>query len=105
VLRAARRDRGWSLEQLSCRTRIQVERLAEIEHGQIGNCGAAVYARGHIRAIAAALQLDPQPLIDALAAYDPPVPPLLTALRKHLPADVPTAAEVAPTAPVPSLPR
>ena len=35
--RAARRDRGWSLDQLSYRTRIRVERLAEIERGQVDN--------------------------------------------------------------------
>jgi len=65
-----------------------VERLAEIEQGQVDNCGAAVYARGHLRAIAAALQLDPQPLIDALDAHQPPAPPPQRTMRIHLPAVV-----------------
>lgn len=86
-LRTARLDRGWSLDQLSDRTRISVTRLAEIEQGHVDNCGAAVYARGHVRAIAGTLQLDPQPLLDALAAYPAPAPPPGdTSARIHRPA-------------------
>ncbi|MGZ4575909.1 MAG: helix-turn-helix domain-containing protein [Mycobacteriaceae bacterium] len=73
-LRTARRERGWSLEELSNRTCIKTQRLAEIEQGQVGSCGAAVYARGHLRAIAAILQIDPHPLIEALVSEEPPTP-------------------------------
>ena len=73
-LRTARRERGWSLEELSNRTCITTQRLAEIEQGEVSSCGAAVYARGHLRAIAAVLQIDPQPLIEALVSEEPPAP-------------------------------
>ncbi len=72
-LRSARRERGWSLEELSERTCIKAQRLAEIEQGRVDSCGAAVYARGHLRAIAGALRLDPQPVIEALGS--PTTPP------------------------------
>ncbi|MGZ4619825.1 MAG: helix-turn-helix domain-containing protein [Frankiaceae bacterium] len=86
-LLAARRARGWSLDDLSGRTRISVERLAEIEQGCVDNCGAAVYARGHLRAVANALQIDPQPLLDALVAPSPtPAPD--ASVRVHRPAVV-----------------
>ena len=74
ALRTARRERGWSLEELSNRTCITTQRLAEIEQGEVSNCGPAVYARGHLRAIAAVLQIDPQPLIEALVSEEPPAP-------------------------------
>jgi transcriptional regulator with XRE-family HTH domain len=67
-LRSARRERGWSLEELSQRTCIKAQRLAEIEQGRVDSCGPAVYARGHRRAIASALRIDPQPVIEALVA-------------------------------------
>ena len=70
-LRGARRERGWSLEELSQRTCITVQRLAEIEQGRVDSCGPAVYARGHLRAIAGALRIDPQPVIEALVADEP----------------------------------
>ena len=73
-LRTARRERGWSLEELSNRTCIKTQRLAEIEQGEVSSCGPAVYARGHLRAIAAVLQVDPQPLIEALVSEEPPAP-------------------------------
>jgi cytoskeletal protein RodZ len=47
---------------------------AEIEQGEVSSCGPAVYARGHLRAIAAVLQIDPQPLIEALVSEEPPAP-------------------------------
>ena len=74
ALRTARRERGWSLEELSNRTCIKTQRLAEIEQGEVSSCGPAVYARGHLRAIAAVLQIDPQPLIEALVSDEPPPP-------------------------------
>ncbi len=73
-LRTARRERGWSREELSHRTCIKTQRLAEIEQGEVSSCGPAVYARGHLRAIAAVLQVDPQPLIEALVREEPPSP-------------------------------
>ncbi len=71
-LRAARRERGWSLEKLYQRTCINAQRLAEIEQGRVDSCGAAVYTRGHLRAIAVALRLDPQPVIEAIVTDEPP---------------------------------
>lgn len=87
TLLAARRARGWSLDELSGRTRISVERLAEIEQGCVDNCGTSMYACGHLRAVANALQIDPQPLLDALVA-PLPTPAPDASVRVHRPAVV-----------------
>ena len=71
-LRTARQERGWSLDELSQRTCIKVQRLAEIEEGRVDSCGPAVYARGHLRAIAVALRIDPEPVIEALVTEELP---------------------------------
>lgn len=65
-LRAARVAAGLSLEQVSARTRIRVPVLRQLEDDQLGTAGTAVYTRGHLRAIAAAVGIDPAPLVRAL---------------------------------------
>jgi cytoskeleton protein RodZ len=62
-LTAARTQAGLTLSQVSERTRIRAAIVAEIEHDDFSGCGGDFYARGHIRAIARAEGLDPEPLI------------------------------------------
>jgi transcriptional regulator with XRE-family HTH domain len=63
ALAAARQDAGQTVEDVSRATRIRGELLRRIEAGDFAACGGAVYARGHIRAIAAHLGIDPAPLV------------------------------------------
>ena len=65
-LRAARLDAGLTLEQVSASTRIRVPVLRDLEDDRLGSAGTAVYTRGHIRAIASAVGVDPAPLVRAL---------------------------------------
>jgi len=78
AVRSARRSAGLSLTQLSAMTRIRVAILEDLEAGRTDSSGGSVYARGHLRAIAAATLTEPD---DLLAAHDRrtaravPVPP------------------------------
>jgi cytoskeleton protein RodZ len=66
-LTAARERAGLTIEQLSAETRIRPGLIAAMEADDFTRCGGNFYARGHIRAIARALDTDPAPL---LARYD-----------------------------------
>lgn len=67
TLSAARRARGHSVEDLSAVTRIRPHLIRAIEAGDFAACGGDVYARGHVRALAKSLELDPRPLLAELA--------------------------------------
>jgi cytoskeletal protein RodZ len=64
TLAAARRHAGLSVAEVSERTRVRENIIAGIEQDDYGPCGGDFYARGHIRAIAGAVGLDPAPLIE-----------------------------------------
>lgn len=82
-LARAREKHGLSVEDVSAATRIRAGLIREIEADDFHACGGSVYARGHIRSLARAIDLDSEPLI---AEYD----------REHagepVPALVPTPA-------------
>jgi transcriptional regulator with XRE-family HTH domain len=63
ALAAARQDAGQTVEDVSRATRIRGELLRRIENDDFAGCGGAVYARGHLRAIATNLGIDPAPLV------------------------------------------
>ena len=63
TLAAAREEAGRSVEDVSRSTRIRAELIRRIEAGDYEACGGAVYARGHIRSMAASLGLDPAPFL------------------------------------------
>src|ERR1700742_2838317 len=67
VLSDARCRSGLSIGEVSRQTRIREEIVWAIELDDFAKCGGDFYARGHIRAIAAAVFVDPAPLI---AEYD-----------------------------------
>lgn len=67
ALARARREAGRSVEQVSDATRIRAAIIAAIEAEDFTRSGGDVYARGHIRAIARTLGVDPEPLV---AEYD-----------------------------------
>ena len=70
----ARMAAGLTAVQVSETTRISPEMLRRLEAGQFGACGGDVYARGHIRAFAHAVGLDPEPLLARYGAVR--LPPL-----------------------------
>jgi cytoskeletal protein RodZ len=67
ALAAARTKAGLTVTQVSERTRIRERIILGIERDDYAACGGDFYARGHIRAIARVIGIDPAPLI---AEYD-----------------------------------
>jgi cytoskeletal protein RodZ len=68
-LAAAREAQGLSVDEIAERTRIRGTLIRAIEQDDFAPCGGAVYARGHIRSIAHAIGINPEPL---LAEFDAP---------------------------------
>ena len=62
-LAAGRRRAGFTVGQVSQRTRIRETIITGIEGDDYSVCGGDFYARGHIRSIARAVGSDPEPLI------------------------------------------
>lgn len=60
---AAREARGYTVAEVSERTRIRSTVIRAIENDSFDLCGGDVYARGHLRSIAAVVGLDPTPLV------------------------------------------
>lgn len=67
VLAEARRAAGLTIDQVSAETRVRGPIIQGIEADDFTRCGGDFYARGHIRSIARAVGVDPEPLI---ARYD-----------------------------------
>ncbi|NBE53145.1 helix-turn-helix domain-containing protein [Streptomyces boluensis] len=67
ALQQARVDSGRTVEEVSTATRVRVPIVQAIEQDDFSRCGGDVYARGHIRTVARAVGIDPDPL---LAQYD-----------------------------------
>ncbi|MBQ1089877.1 helix-turn-helix domain-containing protein [Streptomyces sp. B93] len=67
ALRQARIAAGLTVDDVSTATRVRIVIVHAIEADDFAPCGGDVYARGHIRTLAKAVNLDPAPL---LAQYD-----------------------------------
>ncbi|WP_221358385.1 helix-turn-helix domain-containing protein [Streptomyces beigongshangae] len=67
VLQQARIAAGLTVDDVSNATRVRIAIVHAIEQDDFGPCGGDVYARGHIRTLARAVEIDPAPL---LARYD-----------------------------------
>lgn len=63
ALHQARIRAGLSVEEVSEITRVRVPLVRGIEQDDFSRCGGDVYARGHIRALARAVGLDPAGLV------------------------------------------
>lgn len=66
-LAVAREEAGLSQAQLAEKVRLRTTILMAIEQDDYSMCGGDVYARGHLKALATALQLDPDAV---LAIFD-----------------------------------
>jgi cytoskeletal protein RodZ len=64
ALAAGRRQAGMTVTQVSQRTCIRETIIRGIERDDFSGCGGDFYARGHIRSIARAVGVDPEPLIE-----------------------------------------
>ncbi|MFJ9037625.1 helix-turn-helix domain-containing protein [Streptomyces sp. NPDC102406] len=63
ALQQARIAAGLTVDQVSQSTRVRVPIVHAIEDDDFSRCGGDVYARGHIRALARAVGVDPEPLV------------------------------------------
>ncbi|MFE3327227.1 helix-turn-helix domain-containing protein [Streptomyces sp. NPDC059176] len=63
-LQQARSDAGLTIDEVSASTRVRVPIVQAIEQDDFSRCGGDVYARGHIRTLARAVGLDPEPLVE-----------------------------------------
>jgi cytoskeletal protein RodZ len=63
ALAAGRRQAGMTVTQVSQRTCIRETIIRSIEREDFSGCGGDFYARGHVRSIATAVRVDPEPLI------------------------------------------
>jgi cytoskeletal protein RodZ len=73
ILAEARRQAGLTMTQVSQQTRIREALIRSIEHDDFSACGGNFYARGHIRSVAAAVGIDPAPLIREFDAEHGPL--------------------------------
>ena len=64
ALSQARVKAGLTIEEISTATRVRVPIVHAIEQDDFPPCGGDVYARGHIRTLARAVGLDPEPLLE-----------------------------------------
>lgn len=65
MLSAARSARGLTLDDLAQMTKLRASILAAMEDDDFSHCGGTVYARGQLRAMAPALGLDADDLVEA----------------------------------------
>ncbi|MEW2304042.1 RodZ domain-containing protein [Streptomyces sp. NPDC006655] len=68
ALKQARIAAGLTVDDISGRTRVRIAIVHAIEADDFAPCGGDVYARGHIRTLARAVGLDPEPLLEQFAA-------------------------------------
>jgi cytoskeleton protein RodZ len=64
ALAQARLTAGLTVDQVSTVTRVRAPIVHAIEQDDFSRCGGDVYARGHIRSLARAVGLDPEPLVE-----------------------------------------
>ncbi|MDJ0341635.1 helix-turn-helix domain-containing protein [Streptomyces sp. H10-C2] len=87
ALAQARLAAGLTIDEVSSITRVRAPIVLAIEQDDFSNCGGDVYARGHIRNLARAVGIDPEPLVQQYsdehggAAAHVPVVPLYEAER------------------------
>ncbi|MGW4392823.1 helix-turn-helix domain-containing protein [Streptomyces sp. NPDC004685] len=63
VLRQAREAAGMTVDEVSTSTRVRIPIVQAIEDDDFSRCGGDVYARGHVRTLARAVGVDPEPLL------------------------------------------
>lgn len=74
ALAAARTARGQSVADVAAAINLRETVVRAIEQDDFSLCGGDVYARGHVRAYARQVGLDPAPLLAAYSAQHPGTP-------------------------------
>ncbi|MDF9816034.1 RodZ domain-containing protein [Streptomyces sp. SPB162] len=67
ALAQARLAAGLTVDEVSSTTRVRAPIVLAIEQDDFSRCGGDVYARGHIRNLARAVGIDPEPLVEQYA--------------------------------------
>ncbi|WP_460460818.1 helix-turn-helix domain-containing protein, partial [Angustibacter peucedani] len=67
ALTEAREARGLSVDEVAAAINLRATVVRAIERDDFSLCGGHVYARGHLRAFAKQVGLDPSPLLAAYA--------------------------------------
>jgi cytoskeleton protein RodZ len=78
-LREAREGRGLSLGEVAARTKIPARQLAALESEDYGKLPGGIFVRGHVRAAAQAVGLDPAELAARFEEETSPRPPVIVA--------------------------
>ncbi|RVX38086.1 cytoskeletal protein RodZ [Nonomuraea polychroma] len=63
MLAAARQSAGLTVAQVSAATRIREAIIHDLEQDDYDQCGGKFYARGHVKAVAKAVGLDPEAVV------------------------------------------
>lgn len=75
-LQAARMAQGLDLESVAEATKLRASLIAAIEAGDFDVFGGDAYVRGHLRAIAMVVGLDPEDIVDQYVRENPGEPPI-----------------------------
>lgn len=89
-LKEMRKSAGFSVDQLSARTRIPTSVIEDLERDNFSTCGGPTYARGHIRTIARICGVIDS---EVLAAFESQTIPLSKSIRDLLNDTSATAAK------------
>ena len=75
LLRAARMERGMSIEDAARQLRLSVRQITALEEGDYGKLPSGMFLRGFVRNYARLVQIDVAPLLQWLQRSVPPDPP------------------------------
>jgi cytoskeletal protein RodZ len=96
-LRQRRQDRGLTLEDLAARTRIAPRVLQAIEREEFGAVPSGIFLRGHLRACARELGMDPESLVEQYRVeHQAPVAPAVNDRLEAAPEPVRPVLSVEP---------
>lgn len=73
-LQAARMAQGLELESVAEATKLRPSLIAAIEAGDFDVIGGDAYVRGHLRAIASVIGLDPEEIVEQYVRENPGEP-------------------------------
>mgnify|MGYP006273161839 CR=1 FL=1 len=71
-LKRARLALGLTVLEVGHATRLRANIVDALENNDFAACGGEVFARGHVRSVAMALNLDPVPLLESMGAITAP---------------------------------
>lgn len=91
ALRTAREEANMTVEQVGAETRLRATVIRDLEADNYRSSGGSVYARGHVKSIARALGLEPEPFLRLFDAHAGSALPETPPLEEPAPAPVVTS--------------